>query len=116
MSDIEDFPKSLPASGGNADTVDGKHASDLQDYNNLTNKPDFHILTNKTTFDIPEQGLYQVKCADNNSPNGKNGIWSLLVIGDGTGGYVNVGKIYITLLGFYIYGIKYKRYCNMTFN
>ena len=25
--------------GGNADTVDGKHASDLQNYNNLTNRP-----------------------------------------------------------------------------
>ncbi len=27
------------AYGGNADTVDGKHASDLQNYNNLSNKP-----------------------------------------------------------------------------
>ena len=116
VSDIEDFPKSLPASGGNADTVDGKHASDLQDYNNLTNKPDFHILTNKTTFDIPEQGLYQVKCADNNSPNGKNGIWSLLVIGDGTGGFVNVGNNYITQLAFYRDGMTYTRDCYMTDN
>ena len=38
-SQITDFPTSLPANGGNADTVDGKHASDLQNYNNLTNKP-----------------------------------------------------------------------------
>ncbi len=37
--EIEDFPTSLPANGGNADTVDGKHASDLQNYNNLSNKP-----------------------------------------------------------------------------
>ena len=102
--------------GGNADTVDGKHASDLQDYNNLTNKPDFHILTNKTTFDIPEQGLYQVKCADNNSPNGKNGIWSLLVIGDGTGGYINMGNNYITQLAFYRDGMTYTRDCYMTDN
>ena len=36
---ITDFPASLPANGGNADTVDGKHAADLQNYNNLTNKP-----------------------------------------------------------------------------
>lgn len=28
-SDLEDRPASLPASGGNADTVDGKHASDF---------------------------------------------------------------------------------------
>lgn len=29
VSDISDFPTSLPANGGNADTVDGKHASDF---------------------------------------------------------------------------------------
>lgn len=29
----------IGSDGGNADTVDGKHASDLQNYNNLTNKP-----------------------------------------------------------------------------
>ena len=29
VSDITDFPTSLPANGGNADTVDGKHASDF---------------------------------------------------------------------------------------
>lgn len=28
-SQISDFPASLPANGGNADTVDGKHASDF---------------------------------------------------------------------------------------
>lgn len=28
-SDITDFPTKLPANGGNADTVDGKHASDF---------------------------------------------------------------------------------------
>ena len=33
------IPTSLPANGGNADTVDNKHASELQNYNNLTNKP-----------------------------------------------------------------------------
>lgn len=29
VDDIIDFPTSLPANGGNADTVDGKHASDF---------------------------------------------------------------------------------------
>ena len=37
--EITDFPISLPANGGDADTVDGKHADDLQNYENLTNKP-----------------------------------------------------------------------------
>lgn len=36
---IPTLPSSLPANGGDADTVDGKHASELQDYNNLTNRP-----------------------------------------------------------------------------
>lgn len=49
---IPTIPSSLPANGGNADTVDGKHASDLQNYNNLTNKPtlfsgNYNDLTNK---------------------------------------------------------------------
>jgi hypothetical protein len=29
ISDITDFPTSLPADGGNADTVDGKHANEF---------------------------------------------------------------------------------------
>lgn len=37
--DLNGKPASLPANGGNADTVDNKHAADLQNYNNLTNKP-----------------------------------------------------------------------------
>ena len=31
-SEITDFPTSLPANGGNADTVDGKHYSDITNY------------------------------------------------------------------------------------
>lgn len=33
-NEITDFPASLPANGGNADTVDGKHASDFQQLTN----------------------------------------------------------------------------------
>ena len=33
VSDITDFPTSLPANGGNAETLDGKHASDF--FNNI---------------------------------------------------------------------------------
>ena len=35
VSDITDFPTSLPANGGNADTLDGKHASDFSQIINL---------------------------------------------------------------------------------
>ena len=38
-NDLKNKPTSMTANGGNADTVDGKHAADLQNYNNLTNKP-----------------------------------------------------------------------------
>lgn len=38
-NDLNNKPTSMKANGGNADTVDGKHASDLQNYNNLANKP-----------------------------------------------------------------------------
>ena len=38
-SDITDFPSSLPANGGNADTVDGKNVNYLIDYRNFINKP-----------------------------------------------------------------------------
>lgn len=38
-NDLSNKPTSLPANGGNADTVGGKSASALQNYNNLTNRP-----------------------------------------------------------------------------
>ena len=38
-NDLSDKPTSLPANGGNADTVGGKNAATLQNYNNLSNKP-----------------------------------------------------------------------------
>lgn len=46
-NDLSGKPSSLPANGGNSDTVDGKHATDLQNYNNLSNKPT--IVNNGTT-------------------------------------------------------------------
>lgn len=36
-SEITDFPTSLPANGGNADTVDGKHASDFASATGVNN-------------------------------------------------------------------------------
>jgi hypothetical protein len=48
QSDIIDFPTSLPANGGNADTVDDKHASDFaaaEDFNQLKSQVDGISLT-----------------------------------------------------------------------
>lgn len=41
VSDITDFPTSLPANGGNADTIDGKHASEFMQWLGITNDTDF---------------------------------------------------------------------------
>ena len=43
--------------GGNADTVDGKHASDLQNYDNLTNKP--NALKNPNSLTLQFNGTTQ---------------------------------------------------------
>lgn len=44
-ANITDFPTSLPANGGNADTVDGKHYSDITNY--VASKGD-NLVTNGT--------------------------------------------------------------------
>lgn len=44
--------ESLPANGGNADMVDGKHASDLQNYDNLINRP----VSLKNPYSLTIQG------------------------------------------------------------
>ena len=52
VSEITDFPTSMSANGGNADTVDNKHASDFaaaEDVAALQNNS--HIHTNKTILD-----------------------------------------------------------------
>ena len=39
VSDITDFPTSLPANGGNADTVDGKHSYEITPYHPVNDRP-----------------------------------------------------------------------------
>ena len=43
---IEDFPESMPANGGNADTVDGKHPSDFASANHSHEAGDIGAITN----------------------------------------------------------------------
>ncbi len=72
------IPTTLPANGGNADTVDNKHASDLQDYNNLTNKPIIPSVGNGTvtikqagaqkgSFSMNQSGNSTIELTDNNT-------------------------------------------------
>lgn len=83
---------SLPANGGNADTVDGKHAIDLQNYNNLSNKPNIPsvgngIVTikqngaNKGSFTMNQSGNTTIELTDNDTTYGlasqlSNGLMS----------------------------------------
>ena len=82
----------LPANGGNADTVDGKHAIDLQNYNNLSNKPNIPsvgngIVTikqngaNKGSFTMNQSGNTTIELTDNDTTYGlasqlSNGLMS----------------------------------------
>lgn len=54
VSDITDFPASLPANGGNADTLDGKHADDFWKIYN-------HIDDSYDADNAREPGLYRIR-------------------------------------------------------
>lgn len=54
ISDITNFPSSLPANGGNADTVDGKHASEFAMTSDITNVREL-ISTNTENIDALEE-------------------------------------------------------------
>lgn len=47
ISEIVDFPSSLPANGGNADTLDGKHASEFALAKKLDGLATEYFVTNK---------------------------------------------------------------------
>lgn len=63
-----EIPTSLPANGGNADTVDNKHASDLLNYNNLTNRPSIPSVGNGTVT-IKQNGTSKGSFTMNQSGN-----------------------------------------------
>lgn len=58
VKNISDFPSSLPANGGNADTLDGKHASDFKQYYSYA-----PIFTGNI-LDITEMGTYSCSVSD----------------------------------------------------
>lgn len=56
VSDITDFPTSLPANGGDADTLDGKHRYDFVNYlGNITDVD--NVLNNPEYGDCPYEGI-----------------------------------------------------------
>ena len=56
VSDITDFPTSLPANGGNADTLDGKHRYDFVNYLGKITDVD-NIINNPNYSDCPYEGI-----------------------------------------------------------
>lgn len=57
-ADKADIPTSLPANGGNADTVDGKHASDFANANHSHNKADIGLGNVDNTADANKNVNY----------------------------------------------------------
>lgn len=56
VSDITDFPTSLPANGGDADTLDGKHRYDFVNYLGSITDID-NVLNNPEYSDCPYEGV-----------------------------------------------------------
>ena len=83
LARLEDFPTSLPADGGNADTVDGKHATDFA----ASGHTHFSLATegdNRSTNTTPTSysNNFVFRGLKNNSTIGidtKNGTYSYLV-------------------------------------
>lgn len=68
-SEITDFPSSLPANGGNADTVGGKQASDfLPNKAVCVNGADYDSFTTSGFFEV----LGNANLPTQNAPNGNN--------------------------------------------
>lgn len=59
VSDITDFPTSLPANGGDADTLDGLHANEIASNPNLLINPDFAI-NQRAQASYSGSGIYTV--------------------------------------------------------
>lgn len=65
VADVTDFPTSLPANGGNADTVDGKHANDFEPYQkladyskNVADLPNTYPIGSSITFVSANEGWF----------------------------------------------------------
>ena len=62
VSDITDFPTSLPANGGDADTLDGKHRYDFVNYLGEITDID-NVLNNPEYIDCPYEGIISSEVA-----------------------------------------------------
>ena len=78
VANITDFPEALPANGGNADTVDGKHANEFALSENPTINGDITITNWNATHTVKIFAWEDTIVIRNND---KNGNYTDLVIG-----------------------------------
>lgn len=106
ISDITDFPSSLPADGGNADTLDGKHADEFAlasdipeayihpenhsadmitglanvavsgDYNDLANQPSIPSIEGLATVEYVDEKVAAIGDGSGGSGNGGVSSWN----------------------------------------
>ena len=72
---IPTIPSSLPANGGNADTVDGKHATDLLHYRGIVSG-DWDTIFTTGTGKTNTSGLYQVNNLASGHSNHPTGVYT----------------------------------------
>lgn len=72
ISEITDFPESFPADGGNADTIDGKHAADFASSANPTISGVVSLTRSDTTTSnqiFAHNNTLHLRCSDPNAAN-----------------------------------------------
>jgi hypothetical protein len=79
-ADITDFPTSMPANGGNADTVGGKNPSDFAPSGYGGEGEELKILSNPDLNSLVTSGNYLVKASTNSPPNITPTAWAFVSV------------------------------------
>jgi hypothetical protein len=79
-ADITDFPTSMPANGGNADTVGGKNPSDFAPSGYGGEGEELKILSNPDLNSLVTSGNYLVQASTNSPPNIAPTAWAFVSV------------------------------------
>lgn len=88
---IPNVPDSMPADGGNADTIDNKNIDYLLDYNNHTNTPDISTMQNEISGKVSKSGDIMSGELELN----KGSIVKHLKGVSGKAGYINIIRLVV---------------------
>ena len=106
VSDITDFPTSLPANGGNADTLDGFHANDIisgyTSWENYTSIPNNSDLNSYTTNGLYISATASTSATLSNYPSTGMGFYFEVYFRSSS----NITQILMRWEG-----VEYRRYC-----